>query len=336
MDDHAPDSAARRAVLAGLAALPFAGSAAAATLAFPDDCTLLAAGPEDGATARRGRLIAASMAVRLDTAGGADGVTAANQFAARAPQDGSVALLVPGIAALAWLCGEARAQFDAGAWLPVLAGVSPGLLACRLPAAALRPGQPLRIAAGGPAGPELPALLAADLLGLAVEPVFGLGEREAAARALAAGAVDAVLVAGPDGLAYASALAAAGAPAAFSLGLPDARGIWRRDLAMPELQAASELLDARSPPPPLVAAFHALAAAAQLDYAMVLPPLTQAAMVGGWRRAAELAAASATLRQAEPDLRPLAGGEAQAVIGALKLGAPALASLRGWLAIAGR
>lgn len=338
MNDPAPD-AARRGLLAALAALPFAPAAAlAAGPAFPEDCTLLVAGPEDGLTARRGRLIASALQpdaatplLHLAAIGGVDGVTAANQFVTRVARDGAMALLVPGTTALAWLAGEPRAQFDAGAWLAVLAGVTPGLLACRLPRTALRPGQRLRIAAGGPGGPELPALMAAELLGLTVEPVYGLAERDAAAAALAGGAVDAVYVGGPGGLAHAAMLAAAGAPPAFALGLPDGRGVWRRDPALPEVPTVAELIDVRSPSLPKLAAWQAVALATQLEFALVLPPLTPAAQLAQWRHAGEAPAVGQALRAAEPDLRPITGAEAQAALASLRLDAPALLGLRQWL-----
>jgi hypothetical protein len=337
VNERAPEAAARRAILAGLACLPFAGTARAALPSFPEDCSLLVAGPDDGLTASRGRLLAQQLqpaaALRLTAVGGADGVTAANQFVARAPRDGSVALLTPGMAAIAALAGEPRARFDAGDWLPVLAGVSPGLLASRV---ALRPGQRLRLAAAGPAGVELSGLMAAEMLGLAVEPVFGLAERDAAAAALLAGAVDAVFVCGPGGVAHARALATAGVSATFGLGLPDAAGVWRRDLALGDLPAVSELIEGRTPPAALVAAFGAAAVAAQIEYALVLPPLTSAALVAQWRQAAEGAATSLPLRQAEPDVRPLAGADAQAAIGALKLAPAAIQALRQWLVAAAR
>ena len=46
--------------------------------------------------------------------GSADGVTGANQFEARGAPDGQTVLLVPGQAAVAWMVGDPRAQFDVG------------------------------------------------------------------------------------------------------------------------------------------------------------------------------------------------------------------------------
>src|SRR5271166_1871079 len=89
---------------------------------FPRKVVLLAAGPDDGRMDRWGRLLAppleralpAGCSLQVGTVGGIDGVTGANRFEARVPPDGSTTLLVPGSAALAWLAGDPRAQFDAG------------------------------------------------------------------------------------------------------------------------------------------------------------------------------------------------------------------------------
>lgn len=345
MQDCAPDAPgllARRAVLRLIAAAPMLGGSAWAqttALAFPDDCALLVGGPEDGRLADWGRLLSGLLQpdpklppIRQTALGGADGVTAANQFLVRVPRDGVIALLAPGSAGLAWLTGDPRAQFDAGDWLAVTAGVSPGVVACRLPPATLTAGARLRIAAAGPEGAQLPALLGAELLGLAVEPVYGLGEREAAAQALTAGAVDAVLVCGSGTRAHLRALAGAGAPPLFALGLPDAAGVWQRDRQMPELPSLPDLLVPSRAPAALAAAWRAVAVAAQLEYALVLPPLTPADLVAQWRRAGDAAAATPALRQHEADIRPLSGAEAQPVLAALKVDATAIHDLRAWLA----
>ena len=128
--------------------------------------------------------------VRRVVVGGPDGVTGANQFEARGAPDGFTVLLVPGQAVLAWMVGDPRAQFDVGHWVPVMAGVTPGLVAGRQ--AALAPNGRIRIAAAGPASLDLPALLGCDLLGARPEPVSGLTDPGAARNAFAQGAVDAV------------------------------------------------------------------------------------------------------------------------------------------------
>ncbi len=99
-----------------------------------------------------GRALPPGTAVRKDVVGGVDGVTAANQFEARTVPDGGTALLLPGSAAMAWLVGDPRARFDAGHWVPALAGVTPGLVVSRVPAARAR----RRTAAAGASEPSRP------------------------------------------------------------------------------------------------------------------------------------------------------------------------------------
>ena len=181
-----------------------AGSPAPVALApFPEGVRLLVAGPDAGALNGWADAVLPALEQSLppDTSihrlvvGGADGVTGANRFEARGVPDGLTVLLVPGQAVLAWMVGDPRAQFDVGHWVPVMAGVTPGLVVGR-PAIAARDGRMRIAAAGGVAGLDLPALLGCDLLGIRPEPVFGLTEPAAVHSAFAQGAVDAVFLRG--------------------------------------------------------------------------------------------------------------------------------------------
>jgi hypothetical protein len=261
-------------------------------------------------------------------------VTGANQFEARATPDGRTALLLPGEAALAWLAGDPRARFDATRWLPVMAGWTPGLVMSRVHLGALPAGAGLRIAAADPAGADLAALLGLELLRIEAAPVFHLDSFEAARAALAAQAVDAVFLHGEGVPRHAAALAKAGAMPLFSLGLPDAAGGLARDPLFPDVPTLSELLvvmPGAAAGGPLHSAWRAAATAAQLDFALVLPPLTPAAMVALWRRAGATIAAA-------PELQPAlsAGVRAMAApatpIASLAPDAASMLELRKWLA----
>ncbi len=187
----APARAADPTPLAPVAAAP-----------FPEGARLLVAGPDNGALNHWADAVLPPLeqslppdsSVRRVVVGGPDGVTGANQFEARGAPDGFTVLLVPGQAVLAWMVGDPRAQFDVGHWVPVMAGVTPGLIAGRQ--AALAPNGRIRIAAAGPASLDLPALLGCDLLGARPEPVSGLTDLGAARNAFAQGAVDAVFLRG--------------------------------------------------------------------------------------------------------------------------------------------
>src|SRR5271165_388131 len=156
---------------------------AAPAAAFPDGATILVAGPDGGKTDAWTRVIVPALAqalppetpIRKTASGGPDGVTGANQFDARSAPDGQTALLVPGAAATAWLVGDPRAQFDAGRWVPVLGGATPGVIVAKAGPSTFASGQRPRIAADSPTGAALPALLGIDLLDAHPVPHFGIG-----------------------------------------------------------------------------------------------------------------------------------------------------------------
>jgi hypothetical protein len=300
---------------------------------FEDPPGVLVAGPDGGTLSRWAAAMAPplgralpSPAVREITVGGVDGVTGANQFDSRAAPDGGTVLLVPGEAALAWLVGDPRAQFDVSRWLPVLAGATPSVLAGR---AALKPGQIVRLAAAGPAGCDLPALLALELLGMRCEPVFGMNE-QASLAAFSAGDTDVLLLRG------------AGVPARLAA-LPDGRPLFTfgalgddgqiiRDPLLPDVPTLEEApgFDRESP---LREAWCASAAAGQLAFALILPQLTPAAMVALWRRAASAAAGAPEMQAmaAASFTRPLATQSATAGVARVAADMQGLLELRRWL-----
>jgi hypothetical protein len=339
----------RRFVLAALGggviagSIPSGGWAAAVPRAepFPDAVKLLVAGPEGGRLARWTASLSPLLARHLppgtiistEAGGGADGVTAANQFEVRVPPDGATALVLPGEAALAWLAGDPRARFDAAHWVPVMAGISSAVLVSRLPPEALPRGARLHIAASTPTGPEMSALLAADLLGLDPVPVAHTGAAEATA--LRSGAVDAVLLRGPSAATQAISMRAAGGRPLFALGVPDASGEVARDPFFPDLPTLPEyaarwrgmVLHGS-----LFDGWRAAAMAAQLEFGLVLPQLTPAAMVALWRLAGAQTAETPELVAALGDgVRALATPAATGRMATLAADADALRELRRWL-----
>jgi hypothetical protein len=335
-----PSECGRRDFACALAMLAVVGPGVArAEPMFGDGATMLVAGSE------RGRLddLAAVMApalcqglpagtdLRRQLVGGDDGVTGANQFEARATPDGRTVLLLPGAAALAWLAGDPRARFDATRWVPVMTGWTPGVVVSRVPLGALPAGARLRIAAADPAGPDLPALLGLELLRIEAAPAFRIDSFAAARAALASRAVDAVLLHGEDVPARAEMLAGDGIMPLFALGLPEASGGTVRNPLFPDVPTLTELLTAVPASAQLYAAWHAAAAAAQLDFALVLPQLTPGAMVALWRRAGASLANSPAL---EPELA--AGVRATVAptttTASIAPDAAAMLALRRWLA----
>ena len=327
----------RRLVLGSALAVGAAGPAAPL---FPEGATLLVAGPEGGPVdswagwlaPSLGRALPPGTTLRKDVVGGIDGVTGANQFEARTVPDGGTALLLPGSAAMAWLVGDPRARFDVGQWIPALAGVTPGLLMSRSPIVAGAASRPLRIAAAGPAGPELPALLALDLLGVPWIPVFGLADTTANG-ALFAGEVDAVCLHGRRVVEFAQLLGSAGVVPAFSFGSVDEAGRRQRDLAFPTTPDVSEMLASQAETP-LRKAWRATAAASELEVALVLPHLTPAALVALWRRACSQAIDSGPVQEqaSAVGVRPLGAPAATASTMATIADSASQLELRNWLA----
>ena len=192
-----------------------------------------------------------------------------------------------------------------------MAALTPGVLASRVPATALRPGMHLRVATSVPAGPELAALLGLELMGIEPVPAFGLHDAALSLRALQGYVVDAVFLTGPSVAALLAEAAAAGAAPLFTLGVP-AEGGMQRDPLLPLLPTVPELVAALRGGPPggaLAGAWRAAAAAAQMEFTLVLPPLTPAALVAPWRRAGAEAQPGAAAPHAGRAAARRAGGE---------------------------
>lgn len=312
----------RRRVLAGLATL---GTAAGAGAAEAGHGTLLVAGPAGSRLDRWAELLGPVLGHGLpgrapllrSNIGGLDGVTGANQFEAWGEPDGSVAMLVPGSAALSWMVGETRARFDPARWIPLWAVTGSAVLVSRV---ALAPGRPLLVGAAGPAGPELPALLALDLLGIPATPT-------------PPASADALFFTG-RGLAAALAVAhVAGMEPVFTLGAFLGDGEAARDPVLPTVPTAQELVRG-SAPGSLVAALQATALAVQLDAGLVLPQLTPAGAVALWRRACTTLAQDPAMvdEAAAHGIRPVSLAMTARCTSGLAGDPATLMALRQWLA----
>ena len=350
----------RRHLLGALASLPVLGRAGGASAvpplpatpaqpavpprpATPPDATVLLAGPQGGPMDQWAHLLQPALAQSLapgtafrdSHVGGADGVTAANQFETRGTPDGLTLLMVPGATALAWLVGDPRAKFDVSRWMSVMAAITPAVLVGR--PGTLTPGRPVRIAAATLGGPDLPAILGVELLGARAEPVSGLGEEGAIRAAFARNAFDAVLLRGHKVPEQFRAMTAIGAQPLFSLGVLDELGRPIRATEFPDVPLLGELyqtLRGNRLTGPLYSAWTAAAVASQLEFGLMLPALTPAPMVALWRRAGQEASAALDIQALAASLavRPLSGPAATACGDLLSPRAPALLALRGWLA----
>ncbi len=332
----------RRHFLAGLGAAPFGARAAWADAGAPN-LFLLVAGPDGEQTSRWGNACALAMAAGFpggpklipDTEGGLDGVTGANRLDALVMPDGKTAAILPGAALIAWMTGDSRVHFDPTRWVPIMAGANSGVLVARLGSKApgldaLRAFAPLRIAVDRPESNDLAALLALQGMGVAMAPVFGLRGTDAKTRAFVAGEVDAVFLCGegvPEDIAPLTANA--GVPV-FSLGQMDEAGAIAPDPLFPGVADAGRFAGAG---PMLSAAYCAAAAAARLDFFMVLPKLTDPDAVAAWRQAAGVAianpAVAAAARASSVSLQPAA--QVAASLQALDISAPDQAGLQAYL-----
>ena len=222
---------ARRRLLLALTALPAltragtllaAPSQATATLAgtvtpFAEKPRLLVAGPQDGTLNlwADALLPALEQSLPPDTSiqrvevGSADGVTGANQFEVRGVPDGMTVLLAPGEAALAWMVGDPRAQFDVGHWVPVLAGTASAVVVVRPSTIAKNSRVRVAAAESGQRGPGRAA--GARFARRAAGAGVWVGRHAAARNAFAKGEVDAVFLHGQHVPDQVNALASVGA-----------------------------------------------------------------------------------------------------------------------------
>lgn len=295
-----------RANRRGLMAAGLTMGVAPVARAVSRGATMLVPGPADGAAVRWASalagILAAQAAPPLATrvVGGADGVTAANRFAAEAGPDGQMLLVLNGAAAQARLIGETRARFDPAGWLPVCAGIGAATV---IGTGTLQARQrPIRVALRAPDAPEAVALLVFDLLGLPAIPVLGAG-----AGALESDAADVAIATvawSPRWQPWFALGATADAPAG-------------------DVPHALDLVAAA--PEALRGAVRAAGLAVQLEAALVLPALTEADRLARWR-----AAAQRWVEEGPPGRR-LDGPAAAALLTAASPPPEAMLAYREWL-----
>lgn len=328
----------RRGVLAAFAGVPAASAAGTAPFDFPEQPTILVAGPAGGRLDHwadviaepLGRALQQGSALVRQNAGGPDGVTGANQFQARAAPDGGTALLVPGTAALSWLTGDTRVRFEAGRWIPLWGGNTSAALAGRV---RLTTGRPLRMPVHSIVGPELTALLALDLTGCQVTPV---GVDQPDANLLGRSDLDIMFLRGAALQDEARLLAARGWSLVLSFGTIGPNGEVARDPSYSNLPIPQELIAGSRGvvKTELALALRAVTAAMKLDLALVLPELSPAAVVAWWRRGCGALAAAAEVQTEalRTQVRPIGSGAAAATVSSITVDAPVLLALRRWLA----
>ena len=309
---------------------------------LPRAATMVIAGPAGGPLDRWARTLATSMAPDLGpgasiepaSTGAGDGVTGANGFGAEAAPDGRTVLLTPGQAAISWLVGDPRAKFDVSRWIPVIAATHPAVLVAGKNGVGVFAGRRVKVAVTAIECPDLAALAAVELLGGQAEPVLnGTPKLDALARGFA----DIALINARDQAALTRQLAGSDLRAILAIPALDPTGVPIREPGFPDLPHVMELyrpLRGGQPNGPMVRACRAADAAARLEFGLVLPPLTPAAMIAIWRRTGATAIAAPTMaaRADEFGAELLAPPAAAATISAMAADTEALLALRYWLA----
>lgn len=131
------------------------------------------------------RHIAGNPIVVVRNVPGGGGISGTNQFAARARPDGLMILGTTGSIQFPYLLGDPRVRYDYGAWVPVLASPTGGVVYIRpefgvrgaADYAKLKAAQGLRFGSQGPTSLDMVPALAFELLGLDVQIVFGMQGR---------------------------------------------------------------------------------------------------------------------------------------------------------------
>lgn len=281
---------------------------AAGEAVFANGVTVLSSGPAYGYIAGWAKLLVPRFLDGLprdvpssfEAMGGPDGVTVCNAFGARMDPDGSTLMVAPGAAFLAWLEGDSRVKYDPSHWVPTLIGTTRLVLVGTRPLAeSISRKRALRLGAMNPFGPELAAMLALDILGVPVAPVYGQGDTRSLVDGLRRGRTDVALLSGPKIREALSAATAAGAqPLCILSSAAACGGPMTRDPLLPEIPTFLEVVAALDRPLREGAgwqAYEAATAAASTCFAAVLPDLVRPGTVASWRRGAQLAADSLSL-----------------------------------------
>lgn len=233
---------------------------------------------------------------------GWDGVTGGNLFDIQQEQASAPAgLIIPGSGLIAALRADSRVHYDAQRWLPVFMSCQPtvavGKVSLHRTFTSFLQGRPLRVAVSTLSGPELPTLVALDLLGMHPLPVSGYATPDAAIAALKAGSVDVIQL--PFDEEYEERMSALqdeqpDNQPLFSNILPAAT---RQHLRLPpDFTTIFKQERRRLPPARLYDVWKTAASAASLKAGLMLPNLSQPDLVARFRHAAQTAAADPALR----------------------------------------
>ncbi|MCM2131268.1 Bug family tripartite tricarboxylate transporter substrate binding protein [Larsenimonas rhizosphaerae] len=255
----------RRCALAFVLALcPFAASAdttASDEPAIPDTLTWTVPFGVGGGTDVWARFMSHWMAqslpgtpaIVINNVPGGGSLTGASLFYSRAKDNGEQMLVTSASTQYPAMLKDPRVRFDYDSWTPIVAAPTGGVVYTQPKFGkttdeileALR-NNPTKFAMQTPTGLEMPVMLAFDMLGLAVEPVFGMRSRGEGRLAFERGEAGVDFQTTSAYFSNVTPLVNDGkAVPLFSLGVMDEDGHIVRDPAFPDLPTFSELYLAR-------------------------------------------------------------------------------------------
>ncbi|MCG7598290.1 tricarboxylate transporter [Halomonas sp. McH1-25] len=128
--------------------------------------------------------LAGEPTIMIDNVPGGGSINGANLFSVRARSDGSQWLGTSASTQYPAMLGDPRVRYDYADWKPILATPTGGVVYASPEMgqdadSALQTllKQPVKLAAQSPTGVELPVLIALEMLGVDVDPVFGMRSR---------------------------------------------------------------------------------------------------------------------------------------------------------------
>lgn len=277
--------------------------------------------------------------LRLTT--GWDGVTGGNLFDIQQEQPTPPSgLVVPGSGLIAALTGDPRVHYDAQRWLPVFMSCQPtvtiGKISLHRTFTSFLQGRPLRVAISALSGPELPTLVALDLLGMHPLPAPGYGTPDAAIAALKAGTVDVIQL--PFDEEYEERMASLqdddpNTQPLFSNVLPASASPRLR--LPPDFTTIFRQERKRLPAGRLYDVWKTAATAASLKAGLMLPNLSPPDLVARFRHAAQVAASEPALRThaREQNQTLIAGLPCSALYADMMPDLDRILALRRWLSV---
>nr|WP_110654806.1 tripartite tricarboxylate transporter substrate-binding protein [Salinicola halimionae] len=188
-------------------------------------------------------------AIVINNVPGGGSITGTNQFYSRAEPNGEEMLVTSASTQYPAMLRDPRVRYDYDKWTPIAAAPTGGVVYVQPRfgkqtqniLAALRD-EPTKFAMQTPTGLEMPVMLAFDMLGLAVEPVYGMRSRGEGRLAFERGEAGVDFQTTSAYFSNVTPLIESGrAIPLFSLGVMNDDNIIERDPAFPDLPTFSEL-----------------------------------------------------------------------------------------------